>query len=92
MGFLEDLLGTDPGAARTKRIDDFVFKRRLLREASAFSAMARSGIDIGPVGRRVIGRAQQMGLLTPLSSSSSSSSTCSLRINTMPLEYRACRD
>ena len=51
MGFLEDLLGIesveDPGAARKKRLDDDAFKRRLLANAAAFSAMELSGLNIG---------------------------------------------
>ena len=68
MGFLDDLLGnSDPGAARKKRIDDDTFKRAVLREAAAFSAMSRAGLDIGPRGRGVIAQAKRMGLVTPLS-------------------------
>lgn len=67
MGFLEDLLGIeDPGAARKKRIDDDTFKRAVLREAAAFSAMARAGLDIGDRGRGVIAQAKRMGLVTSL--------------------------
>jgi len=67
MGFLDDLLGIeDPGAKRRKRIDDDTFKRAVLREAAAFSAMSRAGLDIGPRGRGVIAQAKRMGLVTPL--------------------------
>ena len=67
MGFLDDLLGIeDAGAKRKKRIDDDTFRRAVLREAAAFSAMSRAGLDIGDRGRGVIAQAKRMGLVTPL--------------------------
>ncbi len=69
MGFLGDLFGDeDPGKKRQRRIDDETFRRAVFKNASMFSAMSRSGLDIGDRGRAIIAQARRMGLVTPLKS------------------------
>jgi len=67
MGLLDDILGREnPGAARKKRIDDDTFRRSVIANAAAFSAMEKAGLDIGPQGRQLVAAAKRMGLVMPL--------------------------
>jgi len=48
--------------AKLDPLQKLLFRQKLLRNATAFSAMARSGMDIGSKGRQLLDIAKRMGL------------------------------